>query len=391
MTGPAFGPPGQNGQGGAYGPPPPMPPGQGTFNSQMPGPGGAATVIQERGWSGFPAAAIPPIPQDPRLNPNQPQGQAPAQGAPAQAYDQWGRPLQAAPPAPPPAQWQPGMGVPTQHAQPGTQPGQQWGPPQGAPSQGIDPNTVLSGPQFPAELQGLTLQQAIGMYGNMRNLAIALQQRAQGQASAAQPPQGPPQGQQPPAQGQPGQPAAFDWRNPAASFEQIIERALERRLAPVEQDSMIQRAGAARNLVAQEVGPQRFAQIEASVLQYLGGADPRALGDPELWRVAVRTAIGDAALRGGPAPAQNGNGQYGPPPDPRYGGAVPFRPGMPNPAPQLNSFFTETPQAGGQAVQGVTLTPQQMWFADQMNVSYADYAAYSQGVPPVNPAQGGRR
>lgn len=382
MTGPAYGSPGPNGQGAGYGPPPPMPPGQGTFNAPMPGPGGAATVIQERGWSGFPAAAIPPMPPDPRLNPNQPQGQAP-QGAPPQ-YN-WPTPPQA------PAQWQPGMAVPTQHAQPGTQPGQQYQPPfsqPGQPPQGpsIDPNTILQGPGIPSELQGLTLQQAIGMYGNMRNLAIALQQRGQAQAPPAAPPQGqPPQGQPPAGNA----PPAFDWRNPGAAFEQIVERALDRRLAPMEQDSMIQRAGQARNVVAQEVGPQRFAQLEAAVLQYLGGADPRALGDPELWRVAVRTAIGDATLRG----AQNGNG--GIPnnnnPDPRYGGAVPFRPGMQNPAPQLNSFFTEQPQAGGQAVQGVTLRPDQMWYADQMGISYADYAAYSQGVPPVNPAQGGRR
>lgn len=377
MTGPAFGAPAPNGQQG-YGPPAQPAPGQATYNVPMPG-GPAATIVQERGWSGFPVAAIPPMPPDPRLNPNagaQPQ-QWPSQGAaPAQ------------PPYQPPAQYQPGQPVPTQHAQPQTQPGQSYQAPFGQPGQpqqtgGLDPNTVLSGPMFPAELQGLTLQQAIGMYGNMRNLAISLQQRA-GAAAQQQPaPQAPPQGQQP-APGQ--QPAAFDWRNPAASFEQIVERALERRLAPMEQDSMVTRATHARNLVAQEVGPQRFAQIEASVMQYLGGADPRALGDPELWRVAVRTAIGDATLRGGQQPGQAASAS-----DPRFGGAVPFRPGMQNPAPQLNTFFTETPQSGAQSVQGVTLTPQQMWFADQMGVSYADYAAYSQGVPPVNPAQGGRR
>lgn len=374
MTAP-YGAPAPNGQAG-YGPPPPMPPGQATYNAPMPAPGAAATVIQERGWSGFPAAAIPPMPQDPRLNPNPPQGQPP------QYPNQ--QPVYGAP-APAPAQWQPGMPVPTQHPQPQTQPGQGYGPPAGPPQGGIDPNTVLSGPQFPAELQGLTLQQAIGMYGNMRNLAIALQQRA-GQAAPAAPQAQPPQGQAPAA----AAPPAFDWRNPGAAFEQIVERALERRLAPMEQDSMINRAGQARNIVAQEIGAQRFAQIEAAVLQYLGGADPRALGDPELWRVAARTAIGDQMLRGnGQAPPQGGipNNNN---PDPRYGGAVPFRPGMQNPAPQLNSFFTETPQAGAQSVQGVTLTPQQMWFADQMGISHADYAAYSQGVPPVNP-QGGRR
>lgn len=372
MTGPAFGAPAPNGQQPGYGPPAPPAPGQASYNVPMPG-GPAATIVQERGWSGFPAAAIPPMPPDPRLNPN----------AGAQPPAAW------PPQAPPSPQYQPGQPVPTQHAQPQTQPGQSFQPGPGqpgapAPTGGLDPNTVLSGPMFPAELQGLTLQQAIGMYGNMRNLAISLQQRA-GAAAQQQPgPQAPPPGQQPPTPGQ--QPAAFDWRNPAASFEQIIERALERRLAPIEQDSMVTRATHARNLVAQEVGPQRFAQIEASVMQYLGGADPRALGDPELWRVAVRTAIGDATLRGGQQP-----GQASPPPDPRFGGAVPFRPGMQNPAPQLNTFFTEAPQQGAQSVQGVTLTPTQMWFADQMGISHADYAAYSQGVPPVNPAQGGRR
>lgn len=366
MTAP-YGVPAPNGQGG-WGPPPGPPPGQATFTVPPVQQGGQATVVRETGWSGFPVAAIPPMPPDPRF----------------------AQPMQGALPGP---QYQPGQPVQTQHPQPGTQPGQTYQPPQGYP-QGqpttIDPSTILSGPGIPAELQGLTMAQAIAMYGNMRNLAMQLSQR--GGQQPPQAPQGPPQQQlgQPtaPVQGQPGQPAAFDWRNPAAAFGQIIEQALDRRLRPMEENAIVTQATNARNVVAQEVGPQRFAQIEASVMQYLHGADPRALTDPELWRVAVRTAIGDAALRG-QQPSQAPNGTI--PVVRQQGGATPFVPGMPNPAPQLSSFFTETPQAGGQAAQGVTLTPQQMWFADQMNISYADYAAYSQGVPPVNPQQGGQR
>lgn len=356
----------------------PMPPGQATF--QAPTPALPATVVREQGWSGYPASAIPPMPQ-----PAQPQTAAQPQ-SPFQQPQQPAPQFQQAPQQP--AQYQPGMQVPTQYVQPQVQPGQQFQPaqPQAQVPQGIDPNTILRGPSFPAELQGVTLGQAIQMYGGMRELILGLQQRqAQVAAQAPAPQQQASQTQQPGQQ----QPPPFDWRNPGPSLAAIIGPMLDERLgqalAPITQQAALQGAAQARNAVAQEIGVQRFAQLEPHVMRYLQGAGPQDLANPELWRVAVRTAAGELALSGqqpmqGRAPAAG-----------QYGGAVPFQPGMQNPAPPLQSFFTESPQTGGQAVQGVTLTPQQMWFADQMGVSYADYAAYSQGVPSVLPGQGGRR
>lgn len=355
----------------------PLPPGQGTF--QAPVPAQPAQVIREAPWQGYPASAVPPMPaQQSQSAPlQQPPGQAQGQppGQPMQQYYQ------------PPAQqgqWQPGMPVPTQHAQPQVQPGQVYTPsvaPQQAQTPpGVDPNTVLQGSSFPPELQGVTLGQAIQMYGGMRNLVLGLQQRAAAQPQAQVPAPGP--AQQPVT----GAPPAFDWRNPMPAFASLVGQMLDERLAPVTQQAALNGATNARGMVAQELGAQRFAQLEPVLMQYLQGATPQDLANPELWRVAARTALGDMALRGQTLP----QAQQQPAPMPQYGGAVPFRPGMQNPAPPLQSFFTEAPQTGGQAVQGVTLSSQQMWFADQMGVGYADYAAYLQGVPAVL-SPGGRR
>lgn len=361
----------------------PMPPGQTMFAPQQPAQ--PTQVIQERQWQGYPTSALPPVQQPQQQQVQQP----PTPQQQMQAQPMPGYPAQFAP-APQNPQWQPGMPVPTQHPQPQTQPGQQFVPQQPVPQQqqgmpGIDPNTVLQGPAFPPELQGVTLGQAITMYGGMRQLILGLQQRAQTQPPA---PQQVPQPQAPapqPGTQQPGQPAPFDWRNPAPGIAAIVGQLLDERLAPVTQQAALQGAATARNSVAQEVGVQRFAQLEPMVMRYLQGATPQDLANPELWRVAIRTAVGEMTLAG---PQQQQ--QQAAPNGRQYGSAVPFQPGMQNPAPPLQSFFTETPQAGAQAVQGVTLSPQQMWFADQMGVPYADYAQYAQGVPSVLP-QGGRR
>lgn len=348
----------------------PMPPGQATYNAPVPAQ--PVQIIQDRGWQGYPASQIPPLPAPPA----QPQ---PGQPAAQQFPTPQGQYPQNTPATP---QWQPGMPVPTQHPQPSTQPGQQYQQP-GQQMPGVDLNFVLQGPAFPPELQGVTLGQAIQMYGSMRQLTFEMQRRQQ-QAPAPTPQPATPQA---PAPGTQQQPAQFDWRNPGPSLAAVIgpmlEQALDKRLAPVAEQAAIQSATMARNAIAQEVGAQRFAQIEGAVMQYLNGATAADLANPELWRVAVRTALGDQVLRGG-NPAAGGR-------PPQIPGATPFQPGTPNPAPPLQSFFTEQPQAGGQAVQGVTLTPQQMWFADQMGVSYGDYAAYAQGIPPVLPQNGGRR
>lgn len=379
----------------------PMPPGQATFQAPMPAQ--PAAVVQERQWQGYPVSQLPPMPapgptQQPFTGQPQPQYQqsAPQQQAPVgwpQSYQQ----PQASPQPPQQGQWQPGMLVPTQHAQPQTQPGQQFqqsAPQQQAPQgpPGVDVNTVLQGPQFPQELQGVTLGQAITMYGGMRNLILSLQQRQQQQVMAPGPQQQQashaPQLPAPQA-GQQQAPAPFDWRNPgpgiAAVVAPLIAQALDERLAPVTQQAHLQGAANARGTVAQEIGAQRFAQLEPHVIRLLQGAAPSDLANPELWRVAVRTAAGELALNGqlGAQAPQTLSQQYG--------GAVQFRPGMQNPAPPLQSFFSEAPQTGGQAVQGVSLNPQQMWFADQMGISYADYAAYAGGIPSQLPANGGRR
>lgn len=350
----------------APGPAPiPMPPGQATFNA--PAPAVPATVVREQGWQGYPTSAIPPMPQPPAPQP---------------------QPGQFQPAPQPTGQYQIGQPVPTQFVQPQTQPGQQFQPVQPTPQQqgipaGIDPNTVLSGPQFPPELQGVTLGQAVQMYGGMRQLVLGMQQRQYQQVA--------PQTQAPapsqPAPGAPAQTPAFDWRNPMPQFQQMIGQMLDERLAPVTQQSQLNAAAQARQAVAAEIGTQRFAQIEPHVLRYLQGATPADLANPELWRVATRTAIGELALNGQGQQQQQPNRQ---PAGQQYGGAVPFQPGMQNPAPPLQSFFTEQSQQGA-PVQGVTLTPTQMWFADQMGVPHGVYAAHVSGIPEMVPQNGGRR
>lgn len=316
------------------------------------------------GWS---PPTVPPqqlqIPQDygagypPSMLPPPPGQQRPAGPFAAQPYQ-----------APLPQQ----PGQPQQQAGPWSQqpyPGQQ--APAQQPGQAINPNTVLSGPGVPAELQGRTFAEAVSTYNGLRNLYM--QQLSTPPAlPPATVPQTQPQQQQ---QGQPAQPQQqqWDWRNPGAAIRQQVEQAIQETvlpaLAPIHQQNMIQGINGARQQVAQELGIQNFSQLEPDILGMLQGVDPRALTNPQTWRVAAASALGFRQMRGSATvPAQQN-------------GFAPQQPGQGQPVPNLNSFFTERPgSTARQDSQPAQLTPMEIYVAQQMGKTPQDYMAWKGGI-----------
>lgn len=237
-------------------------------------------------------------------------------------------------------------------------------PPQlaaGAAPAGIDPNTVLSGPNIPAELQGRTMAEAIRIYDGMRNIVL--------QTSAA-----PPQSQglvtpppQAPAQIPGGQtPDSWDWRNPEKAIEATVERVVQRALGPMIQQNTVSAMERARNQVAATVGPQVFAQIESAVIARLQGADSAALANPAMWQIATDATLGEMMRRGQPMPGAR-------PPLPP--GAQVVAPGA-QPVPNFNGFYTEAPTGAAPTGGGNQLSPQQEWARQQMGQSVEEYIAW---------------
>lgn len=258
---------------------------------------------------------------------------------------------------------------------------------------GVDLNARAYGANIPQELQGRTVGEIIGIANGLRQVHLSTLQQPQQ-------PQQPSQGYQqaaPPApqqQAPAGQPAAFDWRNPEAGIGRVVAeqlRGFEQRilpaLQPVIQQGQTAAVQSARNLAAAEI--PNYAQIEPLILQRLQGIDPAALSNPETWRVAARVAIGDLALHG--QRQQMGLATQ----TPQQPGMYPTQqvgPGQ-NPAPNLNSFFSETPMQGGPGPSGPPqLTQQQAAAANAMGMSLTDYAAWNAGsASPQAQPFGGRR
>lgn len=247
---------------------------------------------------------------------------------------------------------------------------------QQAPAQqGIDPNARIQDPRLPQYLQGKSLTEVAQMFEGMRQLHFQNQQQSH-QQQPAQPVQGQPQTGQPQAPGQ--QQAGWDWRNPRASMQQVVQEELKNTLVPLLrpalENAMVSSAANARDMAAQELGPQRFAQLEPAIRQFLMNAEPQALTNKDTWLAAARYVVGEQALR----PQQQMqpavmNGQFGAFPAQQVGPVV-------NPLPNLNGFFTEQPNQAGQGPQGLQLSQMEMSAASAMGISPAEYAAFKQGI-----------
>jgi hypothetical protein len=246
-------------------------------------------------------------------------------------------------PAPAPYPQVPQYQPPPQY-QPGTQP---------AP---IDMNARISGPQFPRELQGRTMQEAFQYYNIMREDFLRNQQARQAGQQPQQP--GQPQGGQPQYQ-QPGQPqqqpGSAQPRVPQQqdTMQQFVQDAVRQvmpeMLAPIiipQQQKTMQ-----DTYIAATQRHQDWAQFDADIRQSLQGADANVLSNPAAWDAAYFHAKGKALSRapqGYPQPPYGAASQQG-----SNGSAPPMPPGYPQ---------QPTPQWGGMQVQ--PQAPQQQAFVE---------------------------
>lgn len=259
---------------------------------------------------------IPPMypayPQQPVLT-QQPWGPAPV------AYPQQ-------PQYQPPPQYQPQQ-QPQQPQQPQYQPQQ---------PQGLDMNARLSGPQFPRELQGRTMQEAMQYYNLMREDFIRRQQAAQ----QAQPQGGQPQPQPQPQQQAPGtaQPRVPQQQDTMQQFVQdAVRQVMPEMLAPIivpQQQRTMQETYAR---TAQQFPD--WGQFDADIRTSLQGADAATLSNPAAWEAAYFHAKGKAMSR---APQGQPQAPYGAAPQNGNGAAPPMPPGYQQPS---------VPQWNGQQVQ----------------------------------------
>lgn len=343
MTAPHFGQPGAPAQGQ-----PPVPQGMPQYTPQPPT---QPTIIRDNGGYGFPQTNLPPV--------------------------QTQQPVPATQMQPPVTQQQAPM---TQNPPPGTV--------------ALSSQTVLDGPEVPAELRGRTLSDVLRIYGGLAQFAIQ-------QSRAAQPPQpaAQPQGFQPqPGQTPQGQPQTqgWDWKNPRASVEQAVEatvsKLFEQRLAPMlapmVQSHNMSAINAARDLAFREVNnPQIAGQLLPAVQQLLNGADPGMLANPEVWRMAIRSAYGDMAMRGQlPNGQPKPNGQQPQPNGFTPAGPYPVQtPQGVQPVPNLGGFFSEPP-SGVASPLGVELTPLQEQVREAMGMDRDTYVAWMVGAQSRKPA-----
>lgn len=314
----------------------------------------------------------PPLP--PGLSQPQPQAQPQAQpqqppAAPVDPRTQFvqpgpaGAPVDSAPPPSPTAPQPPnGQGAPAA--------------PTGLPPAGVRLDARLQGDGVPSELQGRSLAEVLYMYDRMRG--IVLDRAAQPQAPQPIQPQAQPQAQ---PQGQPPQQQqGWDWRNPQDSIARVVNeqlRPLQQALQPVLQQTSQSAVKNARDSVANEVGAATFARLEPLVMQRLAGADPQALQNPQMWRLALQTVVGEMALQG-QAPQLAPQAPTQPNQWVQPVQAMPFAGGQP--VPNFNSFWTEQPTHGAPPT-APQLTPTQKWAAEAMGMSVAEYTAWSGGIP----------
>lgn len=248
------------------------------------------------------------------------------------------------------------------------------------PQQQINPadlNARLVGQNIPAELQGRSVGELIGIANGLRQVHL---QTLQGQQSQPQvQTQQPQMQQQQPQVQQQGTAQQFDWRNPHTAIGEVVRNELQgvkqefaQMMAPVIQAQNVNSAQQARNAAASQV--PGFAQIEPLVLQRLQGVNPQALLNPSTWETAAKVVLGELAMQ------QLQQGQQ-PQQQRPYGvfAQQTVQPGQ-NPLPNMNTFFSEQPMQGGPVNGSIQLTPLQAGAAAAMGMSPADYIAWGGGV-----------
>ena len=331
------------------------------------------------GWQQLPGGYTPNPAQQgqPQQQQGQPQGQPQQVQQQVAQAPQWsppgqvGAPFEGTPPYYPPAPQQPMQQF--TRPQPVVQPGQPMTVPQMQQQfqpQSTDMNARLTGPGVPPEIQGRTLGEAIAIYNGMRNVVL---QTVPGPQQPAQPMQAPPAASPVAGQPQPAQ-TGWDWRNPEAGIARVMDERIQQTimpaLQPLLQQNSFQAVQAARNAAAAEIGPV-FAHLEPMILQRLQGANPQTLQNPQMWRTAAESVIGNLSL----AHART----QGQPQQPLTGQPMMQSQQVGQPTPNLNGFFTEQPTVGGAPGGGNQLTAQQQWAAQAMGMDPATYSSWSSG------------
>ncbi len=344
----------------------PTQPQQQSFNPQT-------TVVQSEPHVQMPAPYFPP-PQQPQQPPQQ-QGNQLYPNAPQYAPAwQGGQQIQQ----------QPVQGQPFQQNRqaPMAQPQQQQQP---APAQNVqfDQHGRMFGAGLPQELQGKTMQEAVQIYGMMRQgYTAAQQQRPQQQQQQQQQPQQTPTQQ---GQVQAGAKPSSPWTDPEGFFGRLLDEKLGALLGPVVQRTNEQDIAGVRDDIAARY-PQ-YQQYEAAVLQRLEGLPIETLKNPQAWELALSAVVGEQMLRGG------GNGQQQQQQRNNGGQAVlPWQNAnqggwqQQNQPQQHQSFFTESPSA---VMQGGMMPGDQSFQQGVQNLSSAQLeVARRFGITPAQYAQG---
>lgn len=355
------------------------------------------------GPAGFPGQGGQPIQPHPTvgnfgLPVQQPQMVQPQQQASA---DQGGWRMPPAPVAPQtfdPAQQSAQIQQPQQFQQPQQvqHPTAQFGQPvqpQPQPQRGeIPDNVILDGANVPPELRGRSWGQIKQIYGALANDFVL----RQGTPAPRQEPQGRPavQPQRAPVyeQGRGGQPVNGSfWEDP----EGTIDRAIERRMAPVVQRTTAMAIQEARAVARLNIPD--FDYLEGDIMQIVQGADGQALTDPQLWQSTAELARGRMMGRG-----QYDSRMATQPRSPQPSNGFARGPGVSVPAPvspiPVGQFFTEAPTPPNFAHDGygtgvdvqsrvAGLTNDQRAYASKMNMTLEDYVAWSGGVQQSAPVR----
>lgn len=271
-----------------------------------------------------------------------------------------------------PAQWLQQQ----QPQQPQQQYTQQNPPPGNQPVQrvAIPDNVVLDGENVPAHLRGRTWGQIKQIHTALEQDFVSRQQPRlpQQQQAPQQIPQ--PRGGRP--NGIPEEAQDF-WSNPIEAIGRVVDERVNRAIAPVTQRTTAMAIQEAQNVA--RAGIADYQILEAEVIQTLNGVPPEALADPRTWQNAADLARGRLMSRGqyqAPQPQPNGQQQFQANPQYQRGpGAF-----VPAPVSPVGQFFTEQPTPPSQDSQLNTITQDEAYYAQKMNMTPQEYVAWRGGV-----------